>query len=390
MTTNQKRNKKTCPERYRRVVVGMSGGVDSSVALLLLKKQGWEPIGVTLKLPVWENKKNLLRENVCCTTESMNVAKLICKKLDIPYFIIDCQKDFTKKIVNYFVSELKNNRTPNPCVVCNRDFKFQKLFEVAKKMGANYVATGHYTRIRIRELKIKNALPTGRQAECRKFELLIAKDTKKDQSYMLSGLSQKDLAKIILPLGDLTKKDVYKIAKRESCLPEGRGFKFFEKIRQSQDFCFVSGKSLPAFLKQKIGEKPGNIINENGKIIGQHKGRHFFTLGQRKGINISNGPYFVFGFDKKKNVVYATKDKNKLFKKEILLSPYHLISGEKLKKPINVLAKTRYHQELFPAKIIPQGKKLKLIFKKPVFSPTPGQFAVFYDKNVCLGNGVII
>lgn len=348
----------------------MSGGVDSSVALLLLKKQGWEPIGITLKLPVWENKKNLLRENVCCTAESINVAKLICKKLDVPYFIIDCQKDFNKKIVNYFVSELKNNRTPNPCVVCNRDFKFQKLFEIAKRMGASYVATGHYSKIR-------------QKKETGKYELLTPKDTEKDQSYMLSGLSQSDLAKIIFPLGNLTKNEVYKVAKKN-------GFKFFEKIRQSQDFCFVSGKSLPAFLKQKIGEKPGNIIDENGKIIGRHKGRHFFTLGQRKGLNLPNGPYFVFGFDKKKNIVYATKNKNKLFRKEVILSPYYLISEEKFRKPINVLAKTRYRQELTPAKLIPQGRKLKLVFKKLVFSPTPGQFAVFYNKNLCLGNGVII
>jgi len=146
---------------------------------------------------------------------------------------------------------------------------------------------------------------------------------------------------------------------------------------------------LPYFLK-KIGEKPGNIIDENGKIIGRHQGKHFFTLGQRKGLNLSNGPYFVFGFNKKNNIIYATKDKKALFKKEVILSPYHLISDERLKKSINVLAKTRYRQELSPAKIIPQGKKLKLVFKKPVFSPTPGQFAVFYDKNLCLGNGVII
>lgn len=367
MITNQKRNKK--------IIVGMSGGVDSSVALLLLKQQGWEPIGVTLKLPVWHHRTNLLRENTCCTTESINIAKLICKKLNVPYLIVDAKKDFAKKIVNYFVSELKNNRTPNPCVVCNRDFKFQKLFEVAKKMGAKYVATGHYARLRREILNSKSQIP--------KYQLISAKDREKDQSYVLSGLSQKDLAKIILPLGNLTKSEVYKIAKKN-------GFKFFKKIRQSQDFCFVAGKSLPYFLKQKIGEKPGKIVDENGKVIGEHQGRHFFTIGQRKGIKLPQGPYFVFGFDKKQNIVYVTKNKNKLFKKEIILSPYHLISGEKLKKPISVLVKTRYRQELTPAKIIPQGKRLKVIFKKPVFSPTPGQFAVFYQKNVCLGNGVII
>jgi len=348
--------------------VGLSGGIDSTVSLILLKKQGWEPIGVTLKLPAWKDTSWI--------AESINIAKKICKKLKVPYFVVDAQKDFTKKVIGYFISEIKKNKTPNPCIVCNRDFKFKKLFEMAKKMGANYVATGHYSRLR--ELKTKN-----KKLKTPEYQLLIAKDKEKDQSYMLSGLLQKDLKRIVLPLGGLTKKEVYKIAKKQ-------GFKFFKKIRQSQDFCFVSGKSLPAFLKESIGEKAGDIIDENERIIGRHQGSHFFTLGQRKGINSAQGPYFVFGFDKKRNIVYVTKNQKKLFKKEIILSPYHLISGKKLKKSINARVKTRYRQELAPAKIIPKNKNsLRIIFKNPVFCPTPGQFAVFYDKEKCLGNGVI-
>ncbi len=361
----------TIKTKKQKIIVGLSGGVDSAAALILLKKQGFNPIGVTLKLPRWGKNK---KENANSHSQSIEIAQKICRKFKIPYFVIDAEKDFDKKVVNYFITELKNNRTPNPCVVCNRDFKFKKLFEIAKKFKANYVATGHYARLRQQNPKIKNQKP--------KYELLTAKDKKKDQSYMLSGLSQKDLSKIILPLGNLTKDEAYKITKKE-------GLNFFKRIKQSQDFCFVSGKLLTKFLKEQVGAKKGKIIDENGNILGTHEGRHFFTIGQRKGIKLPNGPYFVFGFDKKKNIVYVTKNKKNLFKKEIIVYPSHLISNEKLKKPINALVKTRYQQESTPAKIIPQGNKLKIIFKKPVFSPTPGQFAVFYKKEICLGNGVI-
>lgn len=347
----------------RKVVVGLSGGVDSSVALLLLKKQGYQPIGVSLKYAVWQNKKNVLKENICCSPESLGIAKKICQQLKVPYYIVDCQLDFKEKIMGYFLSVLRDKKTPNPCLVCNRLVKFNKLFEFAKEKGAQYVATGHYARV-------KNG------------QLLIARDKQKDQSYFLCLLNQRQLENIIFPLGDLTKEKVYQIAKKE-------GFNFFIKEKQSQDLCFVSRQSIPFYLEEKIGFQPGKIIDIQNNVLGQHQGLHFYTIGQRKRINLSGGPWWVVGFDKKKNQLMVTNRENDpaLFKKTIILSDLNFISGQIPKKPIKVKAKTRFSQPLAWAKLYPDSSKL--VFSKPQKAVTPGQWAVFYDSQVCLGGGVI-
>jgi len=354
----------------KKIVVGMSGGIDSSMALILLKKQGWQPIGISLKLPVWQNKLNPLKENPSCTKESLKIAKNICKKLDVPYYIIDVRKNFQKEVVDYFISEWKNLRTPNPCVICNPNFKFKQLLQWAKKHKIEYVATGHYAR-----LKFNN--------KTKKYELLKAKDKNKDQSYDLCLLPQKYLPHIIFPLGDYTKEKIYGIAHKE-------GFKLLTKRKESQDFCFISGQSLCPFLKEKIGEKQGLILDLKGNVISRHQGLHFFTIGQRKGIKLSGGPYFVAGWDKNKNTLFVTKNKKTLNKKELFVFPYHLISGKKITKPINAQIRTRYRQKLSQARLIPEKRKLKIILEKSVFAPTPGQFAVFYQKDKCLGGGRII
>ena len=404
------------------VVVAMSGGVDSSVALILLKKQGFEPIGVTLKLPVWGNKVNACRDNVYCTPESIKIAEAVCKKLQVPYFVVDAQKEFKKEVINYFVKELKKYHTPNPCVICNRNLKFQLLIKLADKMKIPYVATGHYAKIKFNK---KTCL----------YELLKGKDKKKDQSYSLSFLTQEQLKHIILPLGNYTKAEVYKIAKKE-------GFPFFEKIKQSQNFCFVSDKALPLFIQKEIGENSGPIMDMKGNILGQHKGLYFFTLGQRKGLNLPNGPafakpacrqgrasvvrrqrlcrrragkpYYVQGFDASKNALIITKDKKDLYKKEAILSPLNLISGKINQKKLKVSAKIRYRSKSALATLYllsrknlptfgrqnlvspcPSGRrgfarnKAKIVFNKPQKAITPGQFCVFYQGNICLGAGVI-
>lgn len=354
----------------KRIIVGISGGIDSSMSLVLLKKQGWDPIGVCLKLPVWKNKKNLLHENICCTKESISIAKSVCQKLMVPFYFLDVRPDFQKKVVNYFINEFKNNKTPNPCVICNRYLKFKKLFQFAKKFGAKYVATGHYARTR------KNN-KTG------KYELLKAKDKNKDQTYNLCFLPQKWLKYIIFPLGNYTKKEVYQLAKKG-------GFNFFFNKKQSQDFCFVTGKSLSSFLKEKIGEKPGKIIDTKGNILGKHQGLHFYTIGQRKGINLAAGPWFVKDFDISKNILIVTKNQKEVAQKEIILSPFHFISGQPPKEKIKVMAKIRYRQPLGKATLFPPSKgKLRLTFDKPQRAVTPGQFAVFYLKEICLGGGRI-
>ncbi len=356
--------------RGRKVVVGMSGGVDSSMALLLLKKQGWQPIGVSLKLPVWKNKKNHLRENVCCTVESFRVARNICRKLGVPYYIVDAQKDFKREVINYFVSSLKRKQTPNPCVICNRYLKFKKLLDWAKKHKIDYIATGHYA-------KIKQNL------KARKYELLKGKD--KDQSYSLCFLPQIWLKHIIFPLGDYIKEEVYKLAKKE-------GFEFFLKTKQSQDFCFIDNKSMQEFLKKEIGQKPGLIVDENHQVLGQHQGLYFYTIGQRKGIKLPNGPYFVKGFNIKKNILIVTNKPKELLQKEVFLSLFNFISGVLPNRAINIQTKIRYRQSSESAILYPVNKlgKLRIVFKKSQRAVTPGQFCVFYNKNVCLGGGMII
>jgi len=360
----------------KKVVVGLSGGVDSSVSLLLLKKQGYKPIGLSLRYAVWENKKNILRENICCSEASFNIAREVCKRLDVPYYIVDHEADFKDKVIGYFLKVLKDKKTPNPCLVCNKAVKFSKLFDFAKKHGAQYVATGHYARVR-------------KNQETKKYELLKAKDDRKDQSYFLCLLNQKRLSKMIFPLGDYLKDQVYKIAQKE-------GFEFFTKIRQSQDLCFVAQQSILSYLEEEIGFEPGKIIDKYNNILGEHQGLHFYTIGQRKGIAIANGPWWVIRLDKDKNHLIVTNNENDpaLFSKEVIVTDYHFISGQIPQKMIKVEAKTRYHQKPALAKIYPptgglKNKKLKLVFEKSQKTITPGQWTVFYKGDICLGGGII-
>ncbi|MBI4652956.1 tRNA 2-thiouridine(34) synthase MnmA [Candidatus Kuenenbacteria bacterium] len=392
-----------------KIVVGMSGGVDSSMALVLLKEQGWQPIGVSLKYVTWKNQSASCQkclevelpniENACCSAESFKIAGDVCKKLNVPYHIIDVGKDFQKKVIDYFISELKNFKTPNPCVICNRHLKFQKLFEFAKKHKIKYVATGHYARLR-REISNSKLVPSeAKGSKIITYQLLTAKDKEKDQTYSLSFLPQKWLKYIVFPFGDYIKTEVYKIA-------EQKGFKIFLKKKQSQDFCFVPNKSMKNFLEQEIEKKPGLIKDDKGNILGKHSGLHFYTIGQRKGIKLPAGPYFVIKMDILNNILIVTKDEKKLYHKEILLSPFHFIPHFFLKKgeefistksckirprKIRVKAKIRYRQSSTLATIFLISKsKIKIIFDEPQRAITSGQFVVFYKRNVCLGGGKII
>lgn len=353
----------------KKVVVGLSGGIDSSMALFLLKKEGFETIGVSLKLPVWKSCFNLLRENICCTKESLENAKKLCQKLNSPYFVLDTEKEFEETVIKYFKKKLKEGKTPNPCVVCNQKFKFKKLLEFAKKVKADFVATGHYAKVEFDQ-------------KTKEFQLKRAKDKIKDQTYFLSFLKRSWLKNIIFPLGDWKKKEIKKLAQKE-------GFSFLLERRQSQDFCFVAQKSFYFFLKEEIGKKPGKIIDEKGNVLGEHEGIHFFTIGQRKGLKLPGGPFYVFDLDKKRNIVFVTKNKEKLYKKEIYLYPYNFLIKKPNQKKLKVLAKIRFRQPLSQAWLHFQEKYLKIIFKKPQFAPTPGQFCVFYKNDVCLGGGEI-
>jgi len=356
----------------KKIVVGMSGGVDSSMVLILLKKMGYTPIGVSLKYCVWDSPKNSLKENVCCTLESFRVAKMVCDRLGVEHVVLDVSSEFHKQVIEYFIKEHKNNFTPSPCIVCNKELKIQELINFAKKEGINYVATGHYGVIK-------------RDKKGEVF-LLKAKDKIKDQTYFLSGLTQEQLKYLVLPLGRMLKKNVYDFAKKNK-------WEIFLKTKQSQDFCFIANKSIPLFLEEKLGNKPGNIVNkEGGEVLGNHLGLHFYTIGQRKGILLPGGPYYVIGFDLNKNDLIVSKEVKDLNNFKIELDSYNIINmGFLKKKKILVKVKVRSQDKLTTGVLeIIDKDRATIQFKKAKRAVSPGQFAVFYKGSVCVGCGRII
>ncbi len=324
--------------KNNKVIVAMSGGVDSSVAAALLKRDGFNVIGVFLKLwPGFDGKK----------------AQEAAKKLGIDFYILDFQKEFKKKVVDYFIKEYKLGRTPNPCVVCNKEIKFELLFQ---KIPGDFLATGHYVRLK-----------NGR--------LFKAKDKNKDQSYFLWQLNQKQLSRVLFPVGGYTKPQVRALARKFKLL--------VLDIRESQEICFIQ-TSLNDFLKKYIKPKPGRIVDKEGRKIGEHPGLCFYTIGQRKGTRLSAGPYYVLDKDTKKNVLIVTKNERDLYKKELIVKDVNWISKKKL--PLKVMAKIRYRHKLASAVV----DKNKVIFTKPQRAITPGQSAVFYKGQELLGGGIIL
>ncbi|HOW29172.1 MAG TPA: tRNA 2-thiouridine(34) synthase MnmA [archaeon] len=341
----------------KRVVVGVSGGVDSSMALVVLQNKGYTPIAVSLKLPVWIGAT--CKENSCCTDKSIAIAKDVCKKLGIEHHIVDERKNFEKEVVGYFKKELKNNRTPNPCVVCNRFSKIKALIDFADKHKIPFVATGHYAKIK-------------------EGSLCKPKDKEKDQTYGLCLLRKEWLKRIIFPLEDLTKEQVYKLAQKQD-------FDYFSKTKQSQDFCYVSGNDISKFIEKELGNKPGNIVTTTGEIQGKHNGLWYYTLGQRRGLGRNGTKYYVCGFDTKKNQLIVTSSLESKIK-EIIIEKVNLL--DKLPKKIKV--KVRYTPNEIPAKIqLLSNNTAKVIFDNPQAVVTPGQFCVFYSKDKCLGGGII-
>jgi len=352
----------------QKIVVGMSGGVDSSIALILLKKNGWNPIGVSLKYCVWQDKSNKQKENICCSTESILTAKKICKKYGCSHVTLDISKHFQDSVINYFVDTLKKSQTPNPCMICNRETKFKELISFADSQGIKYVATGHYAKI----------------TKSRKYDsyfISLPKDKKKDQTYYLSLLPKEYLERIIFPLGDLTKDKVYKIAEKEN-------LDFYLKLTQSQDFCFVSEDCMSRFLEKEVGGKKGNIVDTKGKLFGTHIGLQHYTIGQRKGIRLSGGPYFVVSKDIKNNTLIVSTKKSDLESREVKLTNIYFSSQKLYKKRLEVKVKIRYQAKASKAVLLYQkAKGYRLLFKSPQTSITPGQFAVFYLGTVCIGSG---
>jgi tRNA-specific 2-thiouridylase len=324
-----------------KVVLAMSGGIDSGMAASILKDQGFEVVGVFMRL------NNSI--------EQSEKAKKIAKILNIKFKVIDVRKEFKKLIINYFLEQLKKGNTPNPCVMCNELIKFELFIEKTKKLKPDFIATGHYARI-------KNN------------RIFKARDEKKDQTYFLWRI--KNLNKIMFPLGDFKKEDLIKQAKKKK-LP-------FFPYQESQEICFISGTTSD-FLKKKIKINKGDMVDEKGKILGKHNGLFFYTIGQRKGIGLSGGPYYVIKKDFKKNRLVVSTNEKLLLKSEIKLKDIKWINKQEL--PLKIKAKIRYGQKEVEA-ILSKNKVLK--FKSPQKAITPGQSAVFYKGKELIGGGIII
>jgi len=362
-------------KNLRKVIIAMSGGVDSSVAAALLKKRGFDVVGIFMKF--WK-PKGPDSKNRCCSPESEKKARKIAKILNIPFYVFNFEKEFKKKIIDYFLEEHKLGRTPNPCVVCNKEIKFGLLLEKALKLDADFIATGHYARIKVQNSKFKMQ---NDNSKFKIFKLLKAKDRNKDQSYFLWQLNQKQLRHILFPIGDYTKNQVRKLAQKFK-LP-------VRDISESQEVCFIQ-TTVNDFLRNYLRTKSGNIIDEKGNILGEHQGLWFYTIGQRRGINLPGGPYYVIDKDIKRNTLVVSKNEKALLKKELIAKDINWILGKPPRLPLRVMVKIRYKHKPALATILKEkNDKIKAVFDKPQRAITPGQSAVFYLKSEVIGGGII-
>lgn len=383
----------------KRVIVGLSGGVDSSVAAYLLQQQGYEVIGLFMKN--WHDDSVTISDE-CPWLEDSNDAMLVAEKLGIPFQTVDLSEQYKERIVDYMFAEYQRGRTPNPDVLCNREIKFDVFLDIALSLGADYVATGHYCQ--------KDTLSTSATQR-----LLAGADANKDQSYFLCQLNQAQLAKTLFPIGGLQKSEVRKIAAEQ-------GLVTAEK-RDSQGLCFVGKVSLPDFLQQKLAVKKGDIIQvadthpmyaiapenspkglakkfaytaEDGKVVGTHNGAHFFTVGQRKGLAVggTKEPLFVLATDVQKNIIYVGEGKDHLGLYRTALwidqADVHWIRPDlKTDQPMRVQARIRYRQPLAAATLHPTTAGMYLVFDAPQSAIAAGQFAAWYLDDELIGSGVI-
>lgn len=354
------------PERWR-VVIAMSGGVDSSVAAALLVQQGYEVIGMMLRL--W-SEDGRGETNRCCTPDAMSMARRVAALLGIPFYPIDSRQVFHQQVVRYFIEGYARGITPNPCLVCNRQIRWGFLLAHAQAMSAEYLATGHYARLRLGE--------DGR------IQLLRAVDREKDQSYVLHVLRQEQLRHTLFPLGELTKPQVRRLAE-ELHLPVATR-------RESQDLCFLGAEDVRNFLARNAPQtlQPGPIVNQKGEVLGEHQGLAFYTIGQRKGLGIAAPqPLYVLAKDMVQNVlIVGTKEE--LGKSELIASQVNWVSGIAPAHPFRAQVKIRYRAKEVAATVTPiEDTSVHVQFDEPLRDITPGQAAVFYEDEVCLGGGII-
>jgi len=358
--------------KKRKVIVAMSGGVDSSVTAALLKEKGYEVIGLTYNLwPSDDSNLQRRKHETCCGFRARMDAHQVAIKLNISHYMADYREIFKKTVVEYFCNEYFEGRTPNPCIRCNQYVKFGYLLEHAKKLGADFIATGHYARIVYDEKKKRYLLKKGI-------------DPKKDQSYFLYTMSQEQLSKTLMPLGEYTKRKVREIARNLGLPVAWRA--------ESQEICFIPDGNYSEFLAKirPNDVKPGPIINKRGEILGQHKGIIYYTIGQRKGLEISSErPLYVISIDKKTNTIVVGEDKE-VYRNEFIVEEINWIMEEKKEKPFKAKVKIRYIHPEADADIIPMNQNRAYVrFLTPQRAITPGQSAVFYDGDIVIGGGVI-
>jgi len=362
----------------RTVFVAMSGGVDSSVAALLLKKQNYNVIGVFMRCYNIDG----------CAVQDAEDARRVAEKLDIPFYVWDFENEYKKRVVNYMIEGYRQGITPNPDIMCNKEIKFGLFLEKALEAGANYVATGHYVRLAKGKLQMANS----KKQFAIRYKLFAARDAQKDQSYFLWTLTRAQLKHCLFPIGDYLKSEVREIAKKGR-LPTA------EK-KDSQGICFLGKITLSDFLKKYIPQREGAVVSTNGKNIGTHSGSEFYTIGQRQGLGISNPiPLYISDKNTNTNTITVAEGENNsaLYKSEINLTELNFIGSEKPSTAIDVLARVRYRQPLAKAKLSFENGNASLIFNEPQKFVASGQSAVFYSAErentpagrQILGGGVI-
>jgi tRNA-specific 2-thiouridylase len=352
------------------VLVAMSGGVDSSVTAALLKEQGYNLIGVTMQLGT-NDETNSEGSEECCNISAIEDARQVAHRLEIPFYVVNFRELFQEKVVDYFLNEYLEGKTPNPCIACNRHVKFSALFNKAVDLGVDFIATGHYARIFY-------------DPSYGRYLMKKAEDRSKDQTYVLYGLSQDKLSKILMPLGEYTKSDIRIKAKE-------LGLSVAEKP-ESQEICFITDNNYRRFIKEKAGNKikPGPYLDTKGHVIGRHKGLPYYTVGQRKGLGLALGkPIYVIDIDPERNAIIIG-DNEDLMRKSLISGENNFILFDRLDKPMEVMAKIRYKTMAAPAVISPlEDGRVKVDFQEPQRAITPGQAVVYYWEEFCLGGGII-
>lgn len=353
------------------ILVAMSGGVDSSVALMLLRDRGYKVAGATMKL--WDYGEvggDIRRTGGCCDIESINNARMVCESLGVPHYVLDFTGPFRQTVISNFVSEYFSGRTPNPCVLCNSLIKWEMFLTRAREIGCEAMATGHYAR-------------TGYDENTNRYYLKRGVDDTRDQSYALWGIGQEALSRTYLPLGDLTKKETRRIAAEA-------GIKTAH-VEESMEICFVPDDNYERFLREWIDREipPGDIVNEAGQVIGRHKGVPFYTIGQRKGLGIAHPtPLYVKEIDVGRNRI-VVGEKGDVRRLEMTVSNLNWVSVAPRKEPFEAKVKIRYQHRAQKAVVSPERNCLKVVFESPQLAITPGQSAVAYDGDTVLVGGII-